>query len=296
MVPYPVGDDNEIEEVEEIGLDTDNDQEHDGQGPKPNATTIGLGGYNVDVDSRALPYVGMVGSGIILLIAIIVPTGKNVNQGYGITVASVSMILGLFGSFMVTKKTDWYDNPLGSIPFYGQLTWGTGLAQFLFVWNFIGAGILTFDGPFLVTSNGYFACWAGVIFGLMALGVTTDTMRSHASTLGVMNGLLGAGIIQICAVAPELDGNYGGPATYSLVISILTIIAILAFGAYPSMEKLKFPFFAIFSTFWIVLACYVTFKGPFLSTGNGYFSAWTGCVLCVMAATSLLPPYHAISG
>jgi hypothetical protein len=284
MAPYPNEDD--VEEVEDIGLEPTTGS---GEEQKPISTRVGVGGYNVDIDNRALPYVGIVVSAIVLLISITVPSGKNQNQGYGLSVCIISMILGLFGAFMVTMKTEWYDNPLTKIPMVGDVTWGTGLAQFIFLWNLIGAGVLTFDGPFVITSNGYFACWAGVIFAVMAVGVTTDVVRSHAGNFTTVNGLLVASIIQICAVIPEMDGAYKGPSTYSLVISILTIMAILAFGAYPTTEKLKFPFFALFSIFWIVLACFVTFKGPFLATGNGYFTAWMGCVLCVIAAASSVP-------
>lgn len=283
MSPYPNdNDDDDLGDVEDIGLAPGESAE----GEKPGATTIGVAGYNVDVDNRALPYVSLVAAAIILLIALLVPEFQVPNEAYGISVCAISMILGLFGIYMTLMNHGLYENPLGTFPMVGDLTWGTGMANFLFLWNFVGASILTFDGPFTVTSNGYFASWGLVLFSLMALGVTTEAVRSQASTLGKYNGLLVATIIQLCAIIPEM-GSGNGRATYSLVLCILTIMAVLAFGAYPIIDPFKLPIFALFSILWLVMACLVTFKGPFVETGNGYFSAWMGCVLAVMIAASL---------
>jgi hypothetical protein len=150
----------------------------------------------------------------------------------------------------------------------------------------LDTGVLTFNGPFEVTSNGYFASWGGVIFAAMALGVTTEAMKSQAGGLGFFNGLLVASIVLLCAVPQYIGGTHNGESVYCLVIAILSAAAVLAFGAYPSVEKYKFPFFALFAILWIVLACLTTFRGPFLQTGNGYFASWFGCILCIMAAAA----------
>jgi hypothetical protein len=148
---------------------------------------------------------------------------------------------------------------------------------------------LTFDGPFLVTSNGYFASWACVVFALVALGVTPDSLRSRAGGMGYVNALMVASIIQICAIAPKLGGGKGnGQSMYSLIVCILTIILVVAIGAYPHAieDRIQFYAYAAFSILWIVLACFVTFKGPFTETGNGYFSAWLGCILSLLATSA----------
>ena len=35
---------------------------------------------------------------------------------------------------------------------------------------------------------------------------------------------------------------------------------------------------------WVVIACLVTFRGPFLETGNGYFASWFAVAMSVKAA------------
>ena len=148
MTPRPVEDD--AEEVEEIGLDPSPSGEEEEGEEHHGATKLGVGGYEVAIDNNALPYIGIVLSAVVLLIAVVVPVSLNKNEGYGIAVAVVSMVFGLLGVYMAAKNSALYEKPIGSFPYLGDLTLGSALAQFLFLWNFIAAGVLTFAGPFTV--------------------------------------------------------------------------------------------------------------------------------------------------
>jgi hypothetical protein len=270
-------------EIEEIGLESPPSAEEHVEGAEFN-TTVGLGGHEVTVDTRMAPYIGQVIAAIVLLIAVATKAGDIVNQGYGIAAAVIAMIFGLGGMY-ISPLPDFSSSPLGTFPFLGNLTYGGALAKFLFVWWFVAAAILTFSGPFLITSNGYFACWGGVVFAAMAIGVSPEQIKSQAGGLGYLNGLLVASIILISSV-PSFIGKgktFHTECVYALVVGILTLVAILGFNFNSSVtiEAFKFPFFALFSVLWIVLACLVTFRGPFIETGNGYFASWIGCVLCV---------------
>ena len=112
----------------------------------------------------------------------------------------------------------------------------------------------------------------------MATGFTPKSIKSAASGLGTYNGLLLAAIVHICALPKHMEKEDGhkSEATYALVVAILTCFAILVFEAYESntMDRARFPFFALFTILWLVSASLTTFRGPFLETGNGYFSAW----------------------
>lgn len=289
MPPYPKDDTaDDVEEVEEIGLEAPEEAPEDSPASPKSTTSLALGKFHVDIDNRALPYVGIVGAATVLLIALVLPPVGLKNDGYGIAVCVVAMVFGLFGIYMTLKNTDLYDKELGSVPLLGNMTVGTGTAYFLFLWNFVGAGVLTFNAPFLVVSNGWVACWAGVLFALMALGVTTDTLKTKANDMGYLSALMLASIIQICAIIPELTRSHGSEAIYSLVVCIMTIILVMAFGKYEELEKYKFAAFAVFALLWLVLACLVTFRGPFIQVGNGWFSGWAGCIFSVMIMGSLM--------
>jgi len=164
--------------------------------------------------------------------------------------------------------------------------------HFLFVWCFVGAILLTFSGPFQQTGNGYFAAWAMAVFGVMAIGVGSESMRSAVRGMGSLMGLLASSIIVLIAIAPFVSRD--SPDTiYAIVIASVTIVITLAFMFVENeggrRGAVVFVILSIFALFWIVLACLVTFRGPFLVTGNGYFGSWAGAVSAVFAAVAAHP-------
>lgn len=120
---------------------------------------------------------------------------------------------------------------------------------------------------------------------MATLGITTEAVKSSAGTLGFSNALMLASIIQLCAVASELGSQWS--ATYSLIICILT--ALLIMGLQYAGTTYAFYAYVLFSILWVLLAILVTFKGPFVETGNGYFSAWLGCLACIYGAITYAP-------
>lgn len=135
--------------------------------------------------------------------------------------------------------------------------------------------------------SGYFACWGGVAFSLGSLGVTTDALRSQAQGMGIANGLIVASLIQIASVAQHLGSD--GAAIYSMVVCVLTVLGVMAQSHAPQIQPFQFHMYAVFGILWLVLACLVTFRGPFLETGNGYFSSWAGLLLCGWLASAFRP-------
>ena len=275
MPPRPVDDDG----VEEIAIDSGDVPDSPGGG----TMTFGVAGREVTVDNLMMPYLGQIAAAIVLLIAILAE-GNSKNKGWGIAGSVIALVFAAAALYMVPKEA-LSEHPLGTFPYFGSCTYGSGLARFLFIWWFIIAGILTFSGPFLVTSNGYFACWGGVAFAAMGMGVTRDQM-SQAIDLGHVNGLMAASIVLISAVIPQLgkEEPYQSESLYALILTILTVVAILLFGSSTIGETLKFPVFTVFSIMWVVMAALVTFRGPFQDTGNGYFASWIGAILCCAIA------------
>jgi len=250
-------------------------------------TTFGIAGvYEVSIEDGLIPFVGQIIAAILLLIAIIVLKGSVENQGFGITACIVALLLA-FGGVYLTKKPLLGAVPLGTLPFVGLLTYSSFLALLAFLWWFISAGILTFSGPFLVTSNGYFCCWAGVFFATMAL-ISPEAMKEKAGGLGFVNGLFVASIIMLCALPSKMGSGkpYGGESVFSLIVVIVTLLAILAFQYKGMFATLKGYFFSLLAVVWVVMAALLTFRGPFVQTGNGYFASWVGAFCCVMVASS----------
>ena len=199
------------DDVEDIGLDPATSpvasipHENSGEDDGEKHTTFAAGGYEMAVQNVMIPWIGQVLAGIVLLIAITTIKGSDKNWAYGISASVIAIFFALVGLWLMRSTMG--ETPLGTYPYIGELTYVGALAQFNFIWWFIAAGIMTFSGPFLVTSNGYFASWAGVGFAAMALGYTPEKIKSGATSMGFMNGLLVASIILICAVPSEIGSG-----------------------------------------------------------------------------------------
>lgn len=104
-----------------------------------------------------LPLLGGIGASIVLLLA---TSNANVEmtsqmKAYSNSVAAISIILSTLLLVRI-KQTESIDRHI---------------RRTLFIWSFVGACILTFGtGPFSKTGNGYFACWAKVIFTFFSSG------------------------------------------------------------------------------------------------------------------------------
>ena len=218
---------------------------------------------------------------VILLVAVLA-LGKGgyskARWGYAISVASVSMVFSLVG-FGLTFSQD-LNNKVGKHNAY-----------FLFLWNFIGACILTFGGPFTSTGNGYFAAWGLVVASMIGVGVTGNEAKSVVGQMGALLGLGASSIVVIIAIIPPMrnDSLYRGGEIYALTVACCSVIVV---AVYQKVVKgggmVKFLVLAFFAILWIVLACLVTFRGPFLTTGNGYFGSWGGAILSTLAAMAAL--------
>ena len=167
-----------------------------------------------------------------------------------------------------------------------------------FVWSFIGACFLTFKEPFTNTGNGFFAAWA-VVLGC-ALANDTDLKDCHSkvkslsSIMGLMTSSL---VVMLASIEPVRDkgtnpydpniNNYD-EALFAMCLSCVTFV-VLGFMLMMNNRgttmptKLYFGMMAILTMCWIIMACLVTFRGPFKVTGNGYFGSWAGAATSAFA-------------
>lgn len=238
------------------------------------------------INEVQFPLVMVCGSSLILLLSVIMWEGEIRSRGYALSVPAISIVLSAYGVGLTVFRED----------LYGQ--YGQHLAHALFAWNFAGACFLTFSSPFTTTGNGYFAAWACFASSAMTMGLTSDVIMERVQGLGPVMGLCASSFVVIFAlidyIGYDVDDYVRSESIYAMVVSVLTLIlcgGLLYFKRQAGKESLtkkenliQLAIISVVSVAWVVLACWVTFSGPFYNTGNGYFASWCGCVCACAAA------------
>ena len=256
-------------------------QPQDDPAPTADRRHIVVGEYDIAISSSKVPLLGVMASSIVTLIALIV---KDVNKNskhywrYGIVLCLVSFFVALLSLVFPSRFTN-VIRPAN---------------YFIFAWNFVGACIMTFHGgPFIKTGNGYFGSWGSVIFSAMAADPPgTYTSRPLLDKMNAMLDLGAAATVVLISLADylknEFDKEYEGETIYALVVTILTICAVGLFSFRywwkGSRSCFESQILITFSILWIIGSSALTFSGPFLETGNGYFASWMTAIMSFRAA------------
>jgi hypothetical protein len=199
-------------------------------------------------------------------------------SGYAITVSSVAIVLSSIGLLMTKFAEAMFS------------TIGKRMNILCFAYSFVGACFLTFDKPFDKTGNGYFSAWAIVYGCAMGMDVTSEVRASTAKERDSLMSLLVSSLVLILAsIAPVRDNIDSGAAIFALVLGCVTLAFILIVMVLDKMNKpmprMDQQFTLVNLTLcWIIMACLVTFRGPFEITGNGYFASWVGAATAAMAS------------
>lgn len=130
----------------------------------------------------------------------------------------------------------------------------------------------------ILALQGYFASWVAVSAAAMALGFTASAFQTSVKGLGALMGLLASSIIVIIALIDWVGhADFLAESIYAMVVACITVLLVL-FHIYIKGNgggdgMFMFLVLAFFALLWLVLACLVTFRGPFIATGNGYFAS-----------------------
>ncbi|KAL3782982.1 hypothetical protein HJC23_003138 [Cyclotella cryptica] len=142
--------------------------------------------------------------------------------------------------------------------------------------------VFTFIGPFVETSNGWFAAWGGFFATLhWCLGIDTSTFNDLSEGRRYIKFLQFWSFILIFASITPLRYKYTGygGAGFAIAAGALTLIAcmyVISLYDELSREVMRMTMMLLF-LLWACVAGVCTFYGPFLLLGNGYFACWIGC-------------------
>ena len=154
------------------------------------------------------------------------------------------------------------------------------LGLFFTVWGVLSTFVLTFVGPFLVTSNAYLATWLalGCAYAMVASSVEARAAELGARAAGgskrSLLGLLVCSVVLLGVSVTHLSTS--DEALYLLVGAVLSACAAVYALVRPPPPLWRTVLFLLLALLWASLVWFATFAGPFGLTGNGFFATWLG--------------------
>lgn len=93
-------------------------------------------------------------------------------------------------------------------------------------------------------------------------------------------GLIFAAVVLLIALIPYVENSNGaffGESVFGMVSSAVTIVVALGLIFLDNLEhKIAQAVSAVLALLWLATAGILTFRGPFLLTGNGFFASYAG--------------------
>ncbi|KAJ1624378.1 hypothetical protein T492DRAFT_1047678 [Pavlovales sp. CCMP2436] len=173
---------------------------------------------------------------------------------------------------------------------------------FLMLWWTVAALVLTFDGPFVVVSNGYLGSWLSCVAAFVyALEVSPLFHRVAIEVSGEaekvtrhMLLMVVASIIELVAAALGCGrggcSDYWAYATAVGAVSLFLCSVLIVGPKLAAMDRLVKPICLFLALFWFVALVILTFVAPFVLASNGFWATWIACIASGLIA------YDAFSG
>lgn len=239
--------------------------------------------YEISIPRTKAPWVGLIASGLILIASLLLKDEiiKTKLATYGYVLASVGIVGGILQLILSSEN---------GIALY--------INYFLFLWCFVGACIMTFKpGHFVETGNGYFASWGMVIFVAMGADPPGESSMTR-NLLDNLNSTMNLGAISvlfIASLATEFHhgiDQYKGEAVYAICVAVISVVLVMLFSVWKytksnvTVSIWEALIWVLVAVAWVIAAVIVTFRGPFDTMGNGYFSSWIGASIAFSTSTS----------
>ena len=244
--------------------------------------TIGEKLISVLSSTFAVSLVGQFIAAIVLLMAsLTLDASTTHNWAYSVVVAAVAMLFALAGLCLLAASAA--DKLVFTAPVLGDMNAGALVAVLMMAWWGVGVYVLTFLGPFLSTTNGYFSTWLGFACSVRAISATLPRLISLPASSA--SSLMGLGA---CALLVGLELGSGpyfvsrqlifgmGVCTFTFAIALITLLLELS-GA-PLEPPVARALHITTVLLWGAAALWLTFTKPFSVTSNGYFGLWIGFV------------------
>jgi len=276
------------------------------------ATPLKADGTEVSTVPSGMPWVVQLVSAIVILFDVIFGWEMHPLRGYTAAVGTLGVVFSVAGFVLLKSFYDiTFTKELFPVPKLGAMSFepctvGSLLATITLVWWTIGAGVLTFDGPYTYLCNGFVATWGGFLGALYAVGFKHSDESGKFMLEPLFFLIVGSVVVFFATISafPNVF-PYHGNTVYGLVVSLLSILAsctwfildILKPAAFQGKEETvkmaRAVVFAVLAVMWIIAALLLTFKGPFNSTlmGNGYVGAWGSLIAALFCSAADTSPF-----
>eukprot|EP00956_Cyclotella_meneghiniana_P002208 scaffold2482_cov50-Cyclotella_meneghiniana.AAC.4 len=128
----------------------------------------------------------------------------------------------------------------------------------MLLWWAVGAWVITFRGPFTVTSNGYFSAWGGLLFTFKwALHMDTTQFTSLPYDRKLLLLLSLTGMIEVFAcIKPLIDNYQTGQAAWGMTVGAITFFLCgFLFKGYVNVKHIILKVTAgVLFTMWATVA------------------------------------------
>eukprot|EP00985_Skeletonema_marinoi_P023955 scaffold16270_cov80-Skeletonema_marinoi.AAC.2 len=163
-------------------------------------------------------------------------------------------------SFLYVETMEFLQPGFLEKPMVGEHSSEKLCSVFLLLWWIFGTGFITFKGPFIFTSNGWFGAWGGLISSCQwCIGLDFVSYDSQSREVKYLMNLVLLSIVTILAsISPlrEKTRNFEGAGLSIAAGAITLIVCAYLIGMYKEIAKNVTKLTAVLLfVLWVIPAC-----------------------------------------